>query len=94
MRESKVEKAISQYAWHYKVANYKFTSPGSIGVPDRVFISKRGTFFIEFKAPGRTLDPAQISRVKEMRQAGAIIFVVDDIAFGKRVVDGYTVFQD
>jgi hypothetical protein len=87
MRESKVESKVSAYAWSIGVANYKFTSPGSDGVPDRVFITHAGVFFIEFKATGRTLDPLQVLRIKEMEASGALVFVVDNVDDGVKVVD-------
>lgn len=39
---------------------FKFTSPGTRGVPDRIVVSKKGVFFVELKRPkGGRLSPHQ-----------------------------------
>lgn len=43
----------------------KFTSPGTIGVPDRIVVMNTGTFFVEVKAPGKNQDPAKLQCTKK-----------------------------
>ena len=52
MKESDIEKKVSIYAKKLGFTTYKFTSPSSRGVPDRIYIKNGITFFIEFKAQG------------------------------------------
>ncbi len=58
---------------------YKFTSPGTAGVPDRLIILNGRILFAELKRPdgkGR-LSPIQKARIAEMRRCGAQVYVVD-----------------
>lgn len=55
---------------------FKFTS-GNDGVPDRILIGNGYTVFIETKAPGEKPRPLQRAVIREMRTAGANVFVID-----------------
>ncbi|WP_438831878.1 VRR-NUC domain-containing protein [Streptococcus pluranimalium] len=55
----------------------KFTSPGTIGVPDRIVVMPTGTFFVEVKAPGKKARPSQIAMHKKIIEAGQPVWVVD-----------------
>ena len=56
----------------------KFTSPGTSGVPDFIFIKDRRVIFIEFKAPGAKPTPLQIHTMTQMGEHGANVAVCDD----------------
>lgn len=56
---------------------YKFTSPGTRGVPDRIVIYKGETFFIEMKRPGGKLRKDQQKIAKQIEQQGVKVFVLD-----------------
>jgi len=89
MRESTIEKAVCKYARDAGILQYKFTSPGNSGVPDRIFISPRGIFFVEFKAPGKVPTKLQEHIHKILRGHGAKVYVVDGIEAGRGLVDAY-----
>lgn len=55
----------------------KFTSPGTIGVPDRIIVMNTGTFFVEVKAPGKKPRPSQIAMHKKINDAGQPVWIVD-----------------
>lgn len=55
----------------------KFTSPGTLGVPDRIVVMPTGTFFVEVKAPGKKPRPSQIAMHKKIAEAGQPVWVVD-----------------
>ncbi len=89
VRESKIEEAVCKYARDKGFLTYKFTSPARNAVPDRLMISPTGrVFFIEFKRTGQKPTPPQEREHQRLRQQGLFVFVVDDIAFGRGVVDG------
>ena len=44
---------------------YKFTSPTSAGVPDRIVIFNSGVFFVEVKTPNGRLSPRQIRCLRD-----------------------------
>ena len=51
MRESEIEKKVSNYAKTQGWLSYKFVSPSNRGVPDRIYLKAGKCIFIEFKAP-------------------------------------------
>lgn len=55
----------------------KFTSPGRVGVPDRILLHKGLVHFIEVKAPGRQPRPSQRVVFKEFEREGHKVHVVD-----------------
>ena len=57
---------------------YKFSSPNSRGVPDRLCILPNGfIFFVECKAPGRTVTPLQRLTIDKMRSMKVHVFITD-----------------
>ena len=56
---------------------YKFTSPGTSGVPDRIVIGNGLVVFAELKAPGEKPRPLQVKRIRDMRKRGARVEVID-----------------
>lgn len=55
----------------------KFTSPGTIGVPDRIVVLPKGIFFVEVKAPGKKPRPSQLSMFRKLERLGHRVWVVD-----------------
>ncbi|MBF0778163.1 VRR-NUC domain-containing protein [Streptococcus cuniculi] len=55
----------------------KFTSPGTIGVPDRIIINQRGVFFVEVKASGKKPRKSQQILHKKFERLGHKVWVVD-----------------
>ena len=55
----------------------KFVSPGTLGVPDRIVIHNGNVLFVELKAPGKQLRPAQQAVKRLMESHGASVAVID-----------------
>ena len=55
----------------------KFTSPGTIGVPDRILIGFGQTVFVETKAEKQQLRQLQIITIIKMINHGAVIYTVN-----------------
>lgn len=88
--EATIEKAVCEYAKSKGWLVYKFTSPGHLGVPDRLFILPGGkVIFIEFKAPGKEPTPAQDREIRRIQTQGCHVWVCSDIEKGKAIVDAY-----
>ena len=91
MSESDIEKKLRDYAKSRGVLTRKFTSPGTFGVPDRLFIFPNGfTVYVELKRLGELPTPNQWRQVKEFQEAGAHVYVVDSLERGKELVDMYS----
>ena len=56
----------------------KFTSPGTSGVPDFIFIRNGEVRFVEFKAHGGKLTPLQKLTLATMASHGATVAVYDN----------------
>ncbi|MGI6545977.1 MAG: VRR-NUC domain-containing protein [Fastidiosipilaceae bacterium] len=79
MREKFIEQILVRETSSRGGLCWKFTSPGTAGVPDRVVLlpgSKAG--FIEVKAPGKEPTAQQLYRHEQLRDLGFQVFVLDD----------------
>ena len=59
MRESTIERHLTQRVKAAGGIAYKFTSPGRAGVADRIVCLQGQTWFVELKAPGGRMSPLQ-----------------------------------
>lgn len=75
--ENDIEKHLKKQITKIGALCYKFTSPGTRGVPDRIVIYKGETFFIEMKRPGGKLRKDQQKIAKQFEQQGVRVFVLD-----------------
>jgi len=90
MRESLIEKKVSDYAKLLGWLTYKFTSPQNRGVPDRIYFREGVTLLIEFKAPGKTPTKLQQSHIKKLKDQLINVYVVDSIEQGKDIFNART----
>ncbi len=86
--EAHIEKQVCQYAQDRGWLALKLTSPGTVGVPDRMLIGFKGkVLFIEFKAPGKEPRPSQVRMVNKFKIRDVTVHVIDDIEKGRRLID-------
>jgi hypothetical protein len=79
MREKSIEQILVREVLSLGGFCWKFTSPGIVGVPDRLVLLPYGkTGFIEVKAPGKEPTAQQIYRHEQLRSLGFKVFVLDD----------------
>ena len=88
MRESVIEKKVSDYATSKGWLVYKFSSPNTRAVPDKIFMRDGVVFFIEFKAPGKLPTKLQYANHNRITAHGVSVFVIDDIEDGKNIING------
>ena len=92
MLEKEIESAVKRYAESKRWITRKWTSPNHAFVPDQIFISPSGkVIFIEFKQTGKKPTSGQEREHHRLRQNHAMVFVVDSVEGGKRVVDENTI---
>ncbi len=88
MLEKAIEAKVYKYAEEKGFSQNKLSSPACRSVPDRIFFAdKQRCFFIEFKATGKKATPAQLRDHERRERQGHIVFVVDNVEDGKRVID-------
>lgn len=80
MQESAIEDYLKQQSKKYDFLTFKFAPSGINGVPDRLIIGNNQTIFIELKAPKKEPRPLQKQIITEMRDHGAIVYVIDNKA--------------
>lgn len=80
MRESFIEEKLTKAVNQNGGVCWKFTSPGTAGVPDRIILMPEGRIaFVEVKAPGEKPRPLQLSRHRLLRRLGFKIYVLNNI---------------
>ena len=80
MREKIIEHKLVKAARERGGLAWKFTSPGTSGVPDRIVLLRDGKVgFVEVKAPGKKTRPIQERRMRELRQLGFYAAVIDGV---------------
>ena len=78
MREREIEKKLVDAVKTQGGVCWKFTSPGTSGVPDRIVLMPFGRIgFVEVKAPGETPRPLQHLRIRTLQRLGFKAFVLD-----------------
>ena len=79
MLENKVETQLRKKVEEIGGKAFKFSSPGSNGVPDRIILYKSNCYFVELKRPGEALRPLQRVVVKKFKKLGFKVYVIDSL---------------
>lgn len=66
---------------------YKWVSPGTRGVPDRIVIYQRNIFFVELKRPGERPRKDQLKIIEKINDQRVPVLVIDT----KEKVDAFIV---
>ena len=78
MREKSIEEKLVAAVKAQGGVCWKFTSPGTAGVPDRIVLMPAGRIsFVEVKAPGEKPRPLQRIRIKTLPRQCFKDFVLD-----------------
>ena len=78
MRERVIEQKLTKAIKNKGGICWKFTSPGTAGVPDRIILMPKGRIaFVETKAPGETMRPLQEKRKRQLESLGFKVFCLD-----------------
>ncbi len=86
MRESKIQKAVNEYARSRGWTVLRLRDMDRNGWPDRTYRKKRRRQkHIEYKTLGEKPTKQQLRRHRELRELGDDVHVIDNIADGKAV---------
>lgn len=95
MREEGLERKVCELVKIYGGRAYKFISPGSPGVPDRLCVFPGGKIiFVELKRPGREngLSAQQKKCISWLKSRDCTVWVINDYAdFQRRLIQSYEV---
>lgn len=86
MRESEVERHLQRCVEQAGGLCWKFNSQSLAGVPDRMVILNRHVVFVELKAPGEQPRRLQKYRMRQLKQQGMEVIVVDSKEIAELVV--------
>lgn len=89
MRESEIEAYFVRRVKEAGGLQRKFVSPGHRGVPDRIVVYFGDVYFVELKAPGKTLRDDQKREHARLYLAGAEVWTLND----KEDVDDFIRFM-
>ncbi|QZO76329.1 VRR-NUC domain-containing protein [Helcococcus kunzii] len=85
MREKEIEEGLVKKVKTLNGLCLKFTSPSMTGVPDRLIFLPGGKIgFVEVKRPGQKPRPIQEKRIRQFKDLGFKVYVLDD----KKEIDG------
>jgi len=87
--EAKIERAVCKWAKEQGCIVVKMTSPGSRGIPDRLFMRKGKVLFLEFKAPGKKPTKLQDKWIRDLFLTEIPAFWIDDDGDAKRLIRDY-----
>ncbi len=85
MRESVIEKKVTQYAQQQGWLSYKWTSPNHRAVPDRLYFKAGKVLLVEYKAPGKKPTKLQAYVHQKLKAEGFNVHVIDSITTGQQL---------
>lgn len=90
IREKDIDEGLKAVARGLGVLSVKLTTLGARGTsgwPDRLFILPGGrVLWMELKAPGRKPTKLQESRIRQLRERGHSVWLVDSVDAGKKLL--------
>ncbi|MBQ3138071.1 MAG: VRR-NUC domain-containing protein [Ruminococcus sp.] len=79
MREKNIEISLRDAVKAKGGLCWKFVSPGTVGVPDRIILMPKGQIvFVETKATGEKPRKIQLKRHRQLKALGFHVYVLDD----------------
>ena len=76
IKESVIEKWLSDEVRKCGGLSFKWVSPGCIGVPDRIIVYQGKVWFVELKTTTGRLSPTQKAVIRKLSDAGMVTHVV------------------
>jgi hypothetical protein len=86
VRESYIEKKVTEAAKESGWLSFKWVSPSQRGVPDRLYFKAGKLVIVEFKAPGKQPTPYQAAIHRRLLGVGFKVHVIDSVAAGVKLL--------
>ena len=88
--EKVIEAKVSKHAKSLGWSTFKFVSPATPSVCDRIFINKHGVvLFVEFKQKGKRLTVRQQNHADELIAHKANVLLIDSIIDGVDLINAW-----
>ena len=88
MREKDIEQKLKMEVNLHDGICWKFVSPGTAGVPDRIILMPKGKIaFVEVKTKGKKPRPLQLARHRLLRKLGFKVYILDDVSQIGGIID-------
>ena len=88
MKEQSIEYSLRDAVKGAGGVCWKFVSPGTSGVPDRIILMPQGHMaFVEVKSPGEKPRALQLSRHRLLKQLGFKVYVLDNKADIQKIIE-------
>ena len=88
MLEKELERKCGKYAKELGCLWWKFTSPGTTGVPDRILIGPNGFIvFVELKSIKGKISPKQDVQMRKIMQRGSDVWLIREFEMFKDLID-------
>ena len=88
MKEKDIEQKLKVQVNAHGGICWKFTSPGTAGVPDRIILMPKGKIaFVEVKTTGEKPRPLQLARHRLLKKLGFKVYILDDVSQIGGIID-------
>ena len=92
--ESSIERAVCDYAKKRGVFVRKMGGYGQRGFPDRMFLYRGHVLFVEFKQAGKKPTALQAECIRDLRERGFEVQVVDNVDVGRDIIEQFILETD
>ena len=84
--EKDIEREVTGFATSLSILQVKLNLAGQKGWPDRMYLYKGRTAFVEYKRPGEAPEPIQLHIHKLLREQDFPVFVIDNADYGITII--------
>ena len=92
--ESSIERSVCDYAKKRGLFVRKMGGYGQRGFPDRMFMWRGRVLFVEFKQAGKKPTALQAECIRDLRERGFEVQIVDSVEFGRFVIDQFIAYTN
>ena len=90
MKESSIENKVCKYAEQKGFSQFKLSAIWNAGVPDRLFLYKGKSFFIEFKTKSGRISKLQKHTINEIIANDISVHIISSAKEGRELIDTYS----
>lgn len=89
MKESTIENKVCKYAEQKQFIHFKLSAVYNAGIPDRLFLYKGKSFFIEFKTKTGKLNKLQQYTINSILNNNISVYIINSVEDGIQLINTY-----